>query len=100
MHPFSIFLLDKHTPLLLRSIHSSDAHRQHKCDYDVLDGDNVVGRIFLHELAHGAKWHWSVRRFTDQCAHVRSGSAETLHDAKLAFGDAWEFMTSDRAPVD
>jgi hypothetical protein len=49
-------------------------------DYDVMDGDRVVGRIFLE--AHGA-WFWArISR--------RYGTAESREDAMAAFKAEYE----------
>jgi hypothetical protein len=91
MHPFSILPRSKDMPLLLRSIHSRDDQLPStKFDYDVLDGEKVVGRIYFNNEVVGARWFWSINGLAIRGEQVPSGSAESLHDAKMAFAAAWD----------
>ena len=66
--PFSIMPLTKHSPLLLRHIHFRHDHLSSKFDhlpsnvfdYDVFDGENVVGRIYFQDHLVAERWFWSI----------------------------------------
>ena len=97
--PFSIMPLTKHSPLLLRHIHFRHDHLSSKFDhlpsnvfdYDVCDGENVVGRIYFQDHLVAERWFWSITGSAVRDEHgAASGSAATLSAAKIAFAAAWE----------
>jgi hypothetical protein len=57
-------------------------------DYDVLDGDRDVGRIYLVHVTDRAKiWFWGVSfRVTNRKSY---GYARTLEEAEAAFRADW-----------
>jgi hypothetical protein len=59
-------------------------------DYDVFDGDSVVGRIYLRELPGKVKWFWSISELAIRNDRVADGVENTLHDARVAFMEAWK----------
>jgi len=85
-HPFVFFPGTECRRLLIQRI--SDSLRWDRFEYEVWSGEEVVGRIYFDENASGSRWFWEISGFDVSQKHVR-GSAETLHQAKLAFSDSW-----------
>ena len=82
------------TALTLRRANASrkGGEWQHE-DYDVLDGERDVGRIFLQ--ASGT-WFWGVS--FDLTGRKSYGDAGSLDEAKAAFRAEYEGWKSSRAP--
>ena len=58
-------------------------------DYDVFDGNQLIGRIMLHPQAPtGRPWFWTITAQVPQYPHDR-GYAATREEAMAAFKSAW-----------
>ena len=102
---FSILPLIKQNPLLLRNVHFRHDHLpstrfdlwpSSEFDYDVFDGENVVGRIYFKDEITGARWFWSISAWVVRDEDGASGWAESLSKAKIAFAAAWEQARESR----
>ena len=62
--------------------------RSNSNDYDVVSGEVKLGRIMLVELSGGRKlWRWSIQAIRPPADQIYfSGDANTLDEAKAAFG--------------
>jgi hypothetical protein len=83
--------------LVLRHIKPPpDGEPSAKPDYHLMDGDNLVGRIYQPSFRGGAKWFWSINGLAIRGALVPSGRADTRAEAMAAFKPAWggETMTA------
>ena len=96
-HPITPFSIFKDTRLLLRHVHfryENSPLKNHfplnEFDYDVFDGDRVVGHLYFQDGLVGARWFWSITGSALGYDHRASGSAETLFEAKIALAAAWE----------
>jgi hypothetical protein len=64
-------------------------------EYDVLDGDRKVGRIYLVDI-HGQTWFWGVSlQLTGRNSYGHVGS---LEEAKVAFRAAYEAWPATNDP--
>jgi hypothetical protein len=95
LHPFAIFPGTDCGRLLIQRI--PDGLRWDRFEYEVWSGEEVVGRIYFDEKASGSRWFWEISGFDVTQRHGR-GSAETLHQAKLAFSDSWRTFNK-KSPV-
>jgi hypothetical protein len=68
----------------------SDGKPSDKPDYHVMDGANVVGRIYQSDYPGGAKWFWSIDGLAIRGSVVPSGLADTREHAMAAFRAAWD----------
>ena len=83
VHPFSFFSGARHTKLFLCRAQEADFQTE-KFEYEVLEADRIVGRIYFNEKSVGRKWFWEISDFAGRGKYVQKGSAELLHDAKIA----------------
>jgi hypothetical protein len=92
IHPFSFFSGSAHARLFL----SRAGQRSDNFEYEVInDEDHVVGRIYFDEQAEGRRWFWEIGgRLRGESRST--GSAESLHDAKIGFALALDRLSHAR----
>jgi hypothetical protein len=89
IHPFSFFSGTENSKLFLYRIDTQSADlKLAKFEYEVLEADRVIGKIYFSEDCAGQKWFWEITDFAFRGKHLQKGSAGTLHDAKRAIAHA------------
>jgi hypothetical protein len=68
----------------------SDPRQLDRFDYNVFDGESVVGRIYLQEVPGDVKWFWTINGLAIQDDKFADGVERTLHDAEVALAAAWK----------
>jgi hypothetical protein len=59
-------------------------------DYDVRDGDRVIGRIFLHpQPPQGRPWFWSITAGEAKSSIFNKGYAASCEQAMADFKTQW-----------
>jgi hypothetical protein len=92
IHPFSFFSGAQRTKLFLRRVGTQQpALQTEKFEYEVLEADRVVGHIHFSDV--GRKWFWEISGFDCRGKYLQKGSAESLHDAKMAIAHILERKT-------
>ena len=91
IHPFSFFPRYAHARLFVSRI-----GQRRSDEYEVInDEDHVVGRIYFDEQAEGRRWFWEIGgRLRGESRST--GSAESLHDAKIGFALALDRLSHAR----
>ena len=72
VHPFSFFLGARHTKLFLCRAQEADFQTE-KFEYEVLEADRIVGRIYFNEKSVGRKWFWEISDFAGRGKYVQKG---------------------------
>ena len=75
---------------LVRANNSRPSGEWFADDYDVRDGDRVIGRIFLHPQApHGRPWFWSITAGEAKSSIFNKGYAASREQALADFKAQW-----------
>ena len=78
------------TLLLKRASESRPSGSWARDDYDVYDGDRVIGRIMLHPQApHGRPWFWSILAREAKASIYNKGYAASREQAMADFKAQW-----------
>jgi hypothetical protein len=81
---------DNEMPLKLRRARDGRATRGTPDDYDVLDGERAIGRIFRSSSAPTNRpWMWTITGAVVAPRLPSHGFCSTLDEAKVLFATTW-----------